>query len=458
MPPSRNRRSRAGEVDANTSRVTQILWHTCLVKNSQPKESWIGRSFEVVIEKVAHGGIFVARHEGRVVFVNHVLPGEKVKVRVYEDRGKGFCRAEPIKLIETSPDRVDHVWPDAAAASLGGPGAGGAEFGHIKLERQRELKADVLEEALQRMAGITLRPTVEAAPGDDEANGLGYRTRVQLHVNDFGDVGPYRERTHEVVKVGALPLAAEDIQELEMHNRNYQGVSKIEVAASSTGQTMIKVDSKLNSTERLVERAGGRTFRVSPGGFWQVHKRAPEVLTSAVNGMVAAVGIDKDAENLDLYGGVGLFAGALAAKFGKDLRITTVEAYKQATEDATLNLNDLPRVKAVCQATERFLNERAAEAKAEAKKAKADGLAEPKSTATIVLDPPRSGAGAHVIERLVQIAPKHIVYVACDPVALARDLKELLASGYELQALRAFDLFPHTHHVESVASLVRKDA
>ena len=428
------------------------------MKNSQASESWIGRSFEVVIEKVAHGGIFVARHEGRVVFVSHVLPGEKVKVRVYEDRGKGFCRAEPIKLIETSEDRVDHVWPDASAASLGGLGAGGAEFGHIKLERQRELKGDVIEEALQRMSGISLRPVVEPAPGDDAANGLGYRTRVQLHVNDFGDVGPYRERSHEVVRVKSLPLAVEDIQELEMQNRNYQGVSKIEVAASSTGQTVIKIDSKLSSTERMVERAGGRTFRISPGGFWQVHKRAPEVLTSAVNGMVAAVGIDKDAENLDLYGGVGLFAGALAAKFGSDLRITTVEAYKQATEDATLNLNDLPRAKAICQATERFLNERAAESKAAAKKAKVEGLAAPKSTATIVLDPPRAGAGAHVIERLLEIAPKHIVYVACDPIALARDLKPLLAGGYELRELRSFDLFPHTHHVESVASLVRKDS
>jgi tRNA/tmRNA/rRNA uracil-C5-methylase (TrmA/RlmC/RlmD family) len=174
--------------------------------------------------------------------------------------------------------------------------------------------------------------------------------------------------------------------------------------------------------------------------------------------MVAAVGIDNDAENLDLYGGVGLFAGALAAKFGKDLRITTVEAYKQATEDATLNLNDLSRVRAVCQATERFMNERAAEAKAAVKKAKAEGVEAPKSTATVVLDPPRSGAGGHVIERLVELAPKHIVYVACDPIALARDLKELLAAGYELRDLRAFDLFPHTHHVECVASLVRKDA
>lgn len=429
------------------------------MNKSTTKESWLGRSFEVTIEKVAHGGIFVARHEGRVVFVNHVLPGERAKVRVFEDRGGSFCRAEPIQIIEASKDRVPHVWPEAEFDPTSRSGnAGGAEFGHIALERQRALKADVIEESLGRMAGVSLRPTVESAPGDDEANGLGYRTRVQLQVNDFGDVGPFRERTHEVVRVKSLPLAVEDIQELEMQNRNYQGVKKIEVVASSTGQVVIKVDSKLSSTDRMVERAGGRTFRISPGGFWQVHKKAPAILTEAVNGMIAEVGFDKDADNLDLYGGVGLFAGAIAARFGNDARVTTVESFKQATEDASLNLSDLPRVRAVCQPTERFMNEKAAEAKAERKKAKAAGAAETASTATVVLDPPRSGAGAKVIERLIEFAPKHIVYVACDPVALARDLKPLLAAGYELRSLRAFDLFPHTHHVECIASLVRKDS
>ena len=421
------------------------------MKNSQPNESWIGRSFEVDIEKVAHGGIFVARHEGRVVFVNHVLPGERAKVRVYEDRGKGFCRAEPMAILTASPDRVAHVWPEAEfdiASKTGN--AGGAEFGHITLERQRELKADVLEEALDRMAGIKLRPVVEAAPGDDEVNGLGYRTRVQLHVDEAGTVGPYRERSHEVVKVRDLPLAVDEIRELEFQNKNFQDVKKIEVAVSSTGQVQWKIDKKLKGDERLIERASGRTFRISGGGFWQVHKKAAEVLTGAVNEMIAAVGIDLEADNLDLYGGVGLFTGTIAAKFGKDLRMTSVESFKVATEDATLNLADLPRVKAVCSATERFLNERVGNLD------KGGKIASPRNS-TIVLDPPRAGAGAKVVDQLLAIAPAHIVYVACDPVALARDLKPLLAGGYELKALRAFDLFPHTHHVEAVASLERKN-
>ena len=179
-----------------------------------------------------------------------------------------------------------------------------------------------------------------------------------------------------------------------------------------------------------------------------MHKKAAEVLTSAVCEMVADAGIDLKADNLDLYGGVGLFTGALAAKFGNDLRMTTVESFKQATEDATLNLSDLSKVKAVCSAVERFLNEKVSAYKKAGDKSEFH-------KATVVLDPPRSGAGAKVVEQVLTLSPAHIVYVACDPIALARDLKPLLAGGYKLQKLRAFDLFPHTHHVEAIASLVR---
>ena len=401
--------------------------------------NWVGQNLVLNIEKVAHGGIFVARHDGRVVFVSHVLPGEKVKAQVFEDRGGSFCRAEPTEIIEPSPDRVAQVWKQA-----GPGGAGGAEFGHIKLARQRELKADVIEEALDRMSGIKLRPVVEPVPGDDENNGLGYRSRVQLHVDEAGNVGPYRERSHEVIRVKDLPLATEDIRDLEFHHKNFQNVKKIEIAASNTGGTQWRIDGKVKGDERLIERAAGRTFRISGGGFWQVHRGAADLLANTVTSMAATVGFDKAAQNLDLYGGVGLFSGALAAKFGKDLEITSVESFRQATDDATLNLNDLSKAKVVCAPVERFLDKHLSE-KSTARN----------SSATIVLDPPRSGAGAKVVGRLVELAPKHIIYVACDPIALARDLKSFIAGGYRLAQLRAFDLFPHTHHVECVASLVR---
>jgi tRNA/tmRNA/rRNA uracil-C5-methylase (TrmA/RlmC/RlmD family) len=404
--------------------------------------NWLGKELTLNIEKVAHGGIFVARHEGRVIFVSHTLPGEKVRARVFEDKGGSFARAETVEVLEASPHRVKHVWKAAADGAVGG-----AEFGHIDLSYQLELKADVLEEALSRMAGITMRPVVEQAPGDDLANGLGYRTRVQLHVDELGNVGPYRERSHQVVEVRDLPLAVEDIRELGLHLKNWSGVRKIEIASSNTGNLQYSVDKKIKGDERLVERAGGRTFRITGGGFWQVHRKAPDILTTAVNEAIAKAGFDKTADNLDLYGGVGLFAGTIAAKFGVDSVITTVEAFKTATEDAKLNLADLPNVRAILAPTERFLDERVS---SHVKNGS------PETTATVILDPPRAGAGAKVVGQVLALKPKHIVYVACDPVALARDLKPLTEGGYELASLRAFDLFPHTHHVEAVASLIRK--
>ena len=404
--------------------------------------NWLGKELTLNIEKVAHGGIFVARHEGRVIFVSHTLPGEKVRARVFEDKGGSFARAETVEVLEASPHRVKHVWKAAADGAVGG-----AEFGHIDLNYQLELKADVLEEALSRMAGITMRPVVEQAPGDDLANGLGYRTRVQLHVDELGNVGPYRERSHQVVEVRDLPLAVEDIRELGLHLKNWSGVRKIEIASSNTGNIQYSVDKKVKGDERLVERAGGRTFRITGGGFWQIHRKAADILTTAVNEAIAKAGFDKTADNLDLYGGVGLFAGTIAAKFGVDSVITTVEAFKTATEDAKLNLADLPNVRAILAPTERFLDERVS---SHVKNGS------PETTATVILDPPRAGAGAKVVGQVLALKPKHIVYVACDPIALARDLKPLTEGGYELASLRAFDLFPHTHHVEAVASLIRK--
>jgi tRNA/tmRNA/rRNA uracil-C5-methylase (TrmA/RlmC/RlmD family) len=287
-----------------------------------------------------------------------------------------------------------------------------------------------------------MRVPVIAAPGDDENNGLGYRTRIQLHVNEDGDVGPYKERTHEVVRVKSMPLAVIEIQELGLHLKNWQDVSKIEIASSSTGQIQYTIDKKLKGEEKFIERAGGRTFRLSAGAFWQVHKEAANMLAKEIVLLTKDQGFDKNAQNYDLYGGVGLFSGALAAAYGLDINITTVEASKSAAEDARRNLIDIKGAKSVATPVERFLDELASHGKL-------------KPNSTVIIDPPRSGAGKHVIERLLTISPDHLIYVACDPIAVARDLAPLTQGGYKIASIKSFDLFPHTHHFETVVSLVR---
>jgi tRNA/tmRNA/rRNA uracil-C5-methylase (TrmA/RlmC/RlmD family) len=399
-------------------------------------ENWLDRVLELEIEKVAHGGIFVARHEGRVVFVSHTAPGEKVKAKVFEDKGGSFCRAETVEVLSPSKSRVSHIWKEADRL-----GAGGAEFGHLALDYQRTLKTDVLEESLSRMAGISQRVQVMPVPGDETTNGLGYRTRVQLHVSAEGVAGPYQERTHNVVPVKSLPLAVTEINELGIHLKNWQDVKRIEIATASTGGIQWFIDKKLKGDKKLTERVVGRSFRISSGGFWQIHRGAAELLASEV--IELSEGLDPEANNLDLYGGVGLFSGALATKYGKKLNITTVESSKVATSDASANLVDLAKHKAVAAPVEGFLRLQIKQ-----------GLQ--LEGATVILDPPRAGAGKTVVDQLVFLEPKKIIYVACDPVSLARDLKVFLSSGYRLDEIRSYDLFPHTHHFETIASLLKE--
>ena len=382
------------------------------------------------IEKVAHGGVFIARHDNKVVFVSGALPGEVVNAKVVQDT-KSFLRAETLEVIEPSEHRVKHFWKAALR------GAGGAEFGQIALDYQRALKTDVLREALSRMAGLESDVQVEPAPGDDKANGLRYRTRVQLNVDESGTAGPSKVRTNEIVFTRDLPLAVLEIEELGLHLKNFNGVEKIKIAASNTGNLQWSIDKKLNGDSQLIERVAGRTFRLSPGSFWQAHKAAPELLTGCVKEFADLLGFDSEKQNLDLYSGVGLFSATLSNSY-PGAKFLAVESAKQAIDDGERSTQDLPNLKFHRADVLKFLRSQSAG-----------------SFDTIVLDPPRSGAANKVVEQLIRLQPRNLIYVACDPVALARDLKTLGEAGYNLKAIKAFDIFPHTHHFETVVALSR---
>ena len=394
------------------------------------KTNWLGKELELTVGKVAHGGIFVSRHENRVIFVSGAITGEKVLARVFDDKSGSFARAETVEVIQPSADRVAHFWKKSAIA-------GGAEFGHISLERQRLLKAQVLSEAFERFAKLEIQIPVESI--DSDASGLGYRTRMQLQVNDLGEAGFFRERSHEVVKVKELPLAVAEIQELGLHLKNWQSVRKISIASSNTGGLQWLVDKKVQGDKQLLESVLGRSYRLSPGSFWQVHKNAAKALSETVIGFARASGFDKEAQNLDLYSGVGLFSGSIATEFGLDSRITAVEASREAATDSQRNLADLANFKVYGTGTGDYLR-------------RLDSL---EKESTVILDPPRSGAGNQVIAELLRLEPARLIYIACDPVALARDLGQLVPAGYKIDNIRALDLFPHTHHFETVVSLVR---
>ena len=402
----------------------------------------VGREVELEATKIAHGGISVARLEGRVVFVSDAIPGERVVARIADDAKANFWRADTVRVLEPSPHRRPHIWPEAAVDRDPDDRAGGAEFGHIELTHQRRLKAEVLTEALQRMAGLERTVEVEGLPGDDE--GTGWRTRVRLHVAADGTVGPFAARSHRVIPVESLPLATEAVREAAPLHESFSGTDTVDVLAPSVGGARLIVGSQTPSVIR--ERVAEREFRVDDSGFWQVHEAAAITLTRAVQQAIDPALFDPRAANLDLYGGVGLLAAAVGDAFGRTVRITTVESDPRATDHAAENLADWLGAVAVTARVEHWVRSLAQAGAAERSRLRA---------ATVVLDPPRAGAGRAVLEALASAGVAQLVYVACDPIAFARDVGTLAGLGYRLEGLRAFDLFPNTHHVEAVGTLIR---
>ncbi|AEW97016.1 MULTISPECIES: class I SAM-dependent RNA methyltransferase [Streptomycetaceae] len=428
--------------------------------------SLVGRRYEVEVGPVAHGGHCIARHEGRVLFVRHTLPGERVIAEVTEgDEDSRFLRADAVEVLTAAPDRV------AAPCPYAGPGrCGGCDFQHVAPGAQRRLKAAVITEQLARLAGLTPEQagwdgTVEPAPGDKVAKGEvpAWRTRVQYAVDADGRAGLRRHRSHEVEPVDHCMIAAREVSELGVEARQWPGITAVE-AIAATGSSdrqvvvtpapgarlplieldrpvsVLRVDDqggihRVHGRPFVRERAAGRTWRVGAGGFWQVHPRAADILVDAV---LAGLKPRPGETALDLYCGAGLFAGALAEAVGERGAVLGIESGKRAVEDARHNLADLDRVRIQQGKVEQVLPR--------------TGITE---TDLIVLDPPRSGAGRATVDHLTTLGARAIAYVACDPAALARDLSYFAASGYHPVSLRAFDLFPMTHHVECVAVLER---
>jgi tRNA/tmRNA/rRNA uracil-C5-methylase (TrmA/RlmC/RlmD family) len=440
----------------------------------------VGQEVEVAIEDAAQGGSCVARPEGLpVMFVRHALPGERVVARVTEVTSK-FARADAVRILEPSADRVEAPCPNAHPG-----GCGGCDWQHASLPAQRALKAAVIAQQLRRLAGIDQVVTVEPLPGDDgEAGdgsavtakggtpGLGWRTRVQFAVDASGVAGLRAHRSHEVVDIGDCLIAHQAIRDLDITGDSWQGAAAVEAAVggADAGEnfavTVVEdagrdqagghrggrpAGNRRNArggrpakTRRtlvegrayLAEHAAGRLWQVSADGFWQVHPAAADTLCSAVAEALEPAPGDSV---LDLYCGAGLFAGAVAPLVGEQGTVTGIESDSAAVRNARQNLVDFPWA-SVRQAD-------VAPAVGE------DGL---ESFRLVIADPPRAGLAREVIDYLNgDSQAERFAYVSCDPATLARDLALLIAGGWRLDRLRAFDAFPMTHHVECVATLSR---
>lgn len=366
----------------------------------------------LTVGKVAHGGHWVARLDGRVFFVRNAVEGEVVMARVTA-ASRGVLFAETIEVIEASPLRIDPVCEIAHRC-------GGCDFQHIDAATQRELKRQVVAEQLSRMAGYEWDGVVEAVAPEI----VGWRTRVRYH----SDGRAWGMRPHRGSAFVELPARGCAIAAPGLERPSVVGEPGEEVLGVSSARGVTWWLPGANGV--VVQEVHGRRYELDARGFWQVHSGAAEALCTAVMD-----GLDpREGETaFDLYCGVGLFAGALAERgvsvIGVEGARTAVPWARRNVPSATFHVGDVERV------LQRL----------------------PEDVDLVVLDPPRAGAKKHVMREILERRPRAVAYVACDPAALGRDVGLALAAGWKVASVRAFDLFGMTHHVECVAILVPGD-
>ncbi len=404
-----------------------------------PVGDLVGTEVEVDVEAIAHGGHCVARADGQVLFVRHALPGERVRARVTKGAaGDRYLFADAVEILRASADRV------AAPCRYAGPGGcGGCDFQHVALAAQRQLKAAVVAEQLRRLGGIDwpvdAEFDVESVPGDED--GLRWRTRLSLAVDRRGVVGLHPHRSRTVLDIDDCLIARRELIDTGVLTRRRPRARQLDVVFSSTGErAIIEVPAGLTATPTIHERVetpGWRAeFALNARSFWQVHPGAAAVLVERV---LAELDPQPQERALDLYAGVGLFARALADRVGPDGAVLAVESDRRAVEAARAWAQGRDEVEVREERVDRALQPLL------------DGG---DRVDLAVLDPPRAGAGERVIRDLLALRPRAVAYVACDPAALARDLRHAAEGGYRLAGLAAYDLFPMTHHVECVATLM----
>ncbi|MDX1619734.1 MAG: class I SAM-dependent RNA methyltransferase [Nitriliruptorales bacterium] len=403
---------------------------------------------DVTIDGFTYGGEGVGRIDGKAVFVPGTIPGERVRVRVVDDR-RTWARAELLEVLAASPDRVvppcPYVHPDRDVK------CGGCDLQHITPARQRLLKTRVVREQLTRLGGIEDPPVAETLEvGPDAA----YRNRAQFHSDDEGRLGFHASGTHDVVPIDRCLVLAPMPQALREGVGDGSGAAEVEVRGHRGGGAAVlrpgdgplqlpegEADLLLTQPDGSAitmrgdgmcsEVVGGLTYRFPADGFFQVNTLGAEAL---VDHVLRTVGEIRGALVWDLYAGVGLFSVPLAMA-GAD--VVAVEAEPSSAA---------------------FIEENAQAAGATVRATTGDvatfvsgAAARQDPPDVVLLDPPRSGAGEDVCGALVDLRPADIVYVACDVAALARDARTIVGGGYELVSAQPLDLFPHTHHVEVVA-------
>ena len=378
----------------------------------------------VRIEKIVPNGFGLAFGEKLTVFVPLSATGDELNVQIVKLQGR-TAFAEIVEVIKPSPDRTE---PECVYFGT----CGGCNFQQLNYGAQLDAKIAILKDCLTRIGKIDYAGEIEIIPSPQEYN---YRARAGWHLDaENKRIGYYKRRSHEVIDVKECPILVPELEKklIELRKtidwKDFSGKRPLIEAAAADGKVSVYSPDILEPTIEICFQANGERYFYDAAGFFQANNLLVEKLvrqaTDGASGKFA----------LDLYCGVGLFTIPLARKFGK---VFSIEESKRAVELAEKNVEQarLENVRFFDYSVSDFLTNDSDEID------------------FVLLDPPRSGTENGTIEKLIALKPREISYVACEPSMLARDLRKLLDAGYSINSITALDLFPQTHHVETVVRL-----
>lgn len=401
--------------------------------------------FDVTISTMIYGGEGLGRlGDGRAVFVPYVLPGERVQVRLVEDKPR-YARGELLEVLQPSPVRVEPRCPHFMVC-------GGCHYQHMPYEKQVELKAEILVDQLGRIGGLSDPPAKPTFPANQPWN---YRNHIQFHLNEDGKLGYMGASSKTVVPIQECHLP-EALLNAIWPQLNFDPIQELEHVALRAGQEddiLLVLESKdldapalsvedldisvvhlspagilvLAGSDHVYLEISGRLFRVTASSFFQVNTH---MATAMVEHIMGEVSLKPSQSVLDVYCGVGLFSAFIAPQVD---RLVGIESNPYACDDFVTNLTEFEDVELYQDEVENVLNNISLEPD------------------LIIVDPPRSGLSKRALQGVLAQEANQIVYVSCDPATLARDARFLSSGGYQLSQITPFDLFPQTYHIESIS-------
>jgi 23S rRNA (uracil1939-C5)-methyltransferase len=433
--------------------------HDCDASHKRRDERWVnmasndkqvrlsaGDVVEAEVEQIVPGGLGLCRLEGVTLFVALAAPGDRARVRIQRVKGR-TAFGEIQELVEPSPQRATPFCPYFGTC-------GGCDFQHLTYDAQLAAKAGIVDDCLGRIAGIAEPPDIEIVPSPDP---IAYRSRAEWQLTSRA-IGYFARDSRTVVDIEACPVlvpnladAFAQVRAAWSSERSGERDQQLQAVAGE-GQISLSPPKAGHGPKTIDLEIAGERYRFNADCFFQTNtailpalieetlRFADEAAASSQQASVEARGSGKSTA-VDLFSGVGLFTLPLARRF---VRVTAVEIHHLATTFAEQNLRaaGLSNVRLAPMPVDRWLGTRA-------RTLKHVGLT--------IVDPPRSGLGSLIVDGLIHMKPHWIAYVSCDPATLARDIKGFLAGGYTLERITAFDMFPQTHHVESIAHLKLKE-